>query len=92
MVLRQFEAATVVGASVVGCGIVGFGVGEGRGRGWERVEAAKVARFARDVLLCSARTVAGGDAYDGAERVLRSPITAASCKRHHVRACMMASC
>ena len=33
MVLRQFEAATVVGASVVGCGIVGFGVGDGRGRG-----------------------------------------------------------
>ena len=33
MVLRQVEAATVVGASVVGCGIVGFGVGDGRGRG-----------------------------------------------------------
>ena len=38
MVLRQVDAATVVGASVVGRGltvgiIVGFVVGEGRGRG-----------------------------------------------------------
>ena len=35
MVLRQVEAATVVGASVVGRGVtvVGFIVGEGRGRG-----------------------------------------------------------
>ena len=38
MVLRQVEAATVVGVAVVGCGetvgrIVGFVVGDGRGRG-----------------------------------------------------------
>ena len=38
MVLRQVDAATVVGVAVVGCGetvgrIVGFVVGDGRGRG-----------------------------------------------------------
>ena len=68
MVLRQVDAAAVVGASVVGRGLyvgrsVGFVVGEGRGRG------------------------------RGLGRPLgAASITAASCKRHHVRVCMMMSC
>ena len=68
MVLRQVDAATVVGVAVVGCGetvgrIVGFVVGDGRGRG------------------------------RGLGRPLgAASITATSCKRHKVRACMMMSC
>lgn len=38
-----------------------------------RPSPASVVRFAREVLLCSSRTVAGGDAYDAVELVFGGP-------------------